>query len=207
MKANHLSSSSDMIVGNTYDKYNSQNPLARFLFRNFTRCVQTLVGPVPASQILEVGCGEGYLSELLCQWKPEAGVCGVDLSEKVFDARVRHLPRVHFSVQSAYQLAFPSRSFDLVVGVEVLEHLAAPQNALAEIGRLTRRYVLLSVPREPLWRLLNMARLAYLKDLGNTPGHIQHWSSSAFVRLVGQHFRVLRVLSPLPWTMVLAERR
>jgi hypothetical protein len=30
------------------------------------------------------------------------------------------------------------------------------------------------VPREPIWRIGNMARGRYLGDLGNTPGHIQH---------------------------------
>ena len=41
------------------------------------------------------------------------------------------------------------------------------------------RALLVSVPREPLWRGLNMARGAYMRDLGNTPGHVNHWSKRA----------------------------
>ncbi len=37
-------------------------------------------------------------------------------------------------------------------------------------------FILLSVPKEPIWRICNMARGKYWKDLGNTPGHIQHWT-------------------------------
>lgn len=202
-----MQNSCGTIVGNIYNKYQTRNPLARLLFKNFVRAAQNLVESVPATSILEVGCGEGYLIDLLSQWKPNAEICGVDLSENVFDPRVRRKPHVRFSVQSAYQLAFPSGLFDLVVGAEVLEHLDSPHQALAEIGRVTRHHALLSVPREPLWRLLNVARLAYLRDFGNTPGHVQHWTTDGFVRLVAEYFQILQVSTPLPWTMVLAEKR
>ena len=56
-----------------------------------------------------------------------------------------------------------------------------PEATLAEMARVARRHLLVSVPREPLWRGLNMARGAYLRDLGNTPGHVNHWSKRAFV--------------------------
>ena len=76
---------------------------------------------------------------------------------------------------------------------------------LREIARVSRRHVILSVPNEPLWRVLNMPRGAYLPDLGNTPGHLQHWSRRAFVRFVSQELRIDRVRSTLPWTVVAAS--
>jgi hypothetical protein len=63
--------------------------------------------------------------------------------------------------------------------------------------------VLVSVPREPLWRGLNIARGAYLKDLGNTPGHLSHWSKRSFARLLARHGEIVELRSPLPWTMAL----
>lgn len=195
------------LVGNIFNKYQTRNPIARFLFGNFLSAARSLVNSVSALSILEVGCGEGYLTELLGRWKPGAEIFGIDLSEQIFDLGVRANARLHFSVQSAYQLAFPSGRFDLVVGCEVLEHLDSPQRALAELARVARRHALLSVPREPLWRLLNVARLAYLGDFGNTPGHIQHWTTDGFVSLVAEYFHIVQVSTPLPWTMVLAEKR
>jgi 2-polyprenyl-3-methyl-5-hydroxy-6-metoxy-1,4-benzoquinol methylase len=177
------------------------------LFDNFLFAARKLVESVPAKSILDVGCGEGYLTELLGRWKPGAEICGFDLSERVFDPRVRANPRLRFSVQSAYQLAFPSGLFDLVVGAEVLEHLDSPRQALMEIRRVARHHALLSAPREPLWRMLNVARLAYLRDFGNTPGHIQHWTTDGFVHLVAEYFQIIQVSTPLPWTMLLAEKR
>jgi len=93
------------------------------------------------------------------------------------------------------------------VGAEVLEHLEDPRVALREIQRTAAGYVLLSVPREPVWRAMNLARFAYWRDLGNTPGHLQHWSSGAFVNLVRAFFEILEVRRPLPWTVVLAVKK
>ena len=58
---------------------------------------------------------------------------------------------------------------------------------MAEMARVARRHLLVSVPREPLWRGLNVARGAYLSDLGNTPGHVNHWSKRSFVAMLSRH--------------------
>ncbi len=195
------------VLGNVYDKYTTQNPVAYFLFRNFLRCIRSLVEKVPAGSVLEVGCGEGHLSQLLNSWLEPWRFCAVDLSPDLFHPRHRASTPLLFSCQSAYQLGFRENSFDLVVGVEVLEHLARPHVALREIKRVTSRYVLLSVPREPIWRMMNLARFAYWGNFGNTPGHLQHWSSGGFVDLVGRWFKVLEVRKPLPWTVVLAVKK
>jgi hypothetical protein len=65
--------------------------------------------------------------------------------------------------------------------------------------------LILSVPREPLWRLLNIARGHYMCSFGNTPGHLQHWSASRFRSLVGRHAEIVESRTPLPWTMLLCR--
>lgn len=64
-----------------------------------------------------------------------------------------------------------------------------------------------SVPREPMWRVLEMARGKYPGALGNTPGHVNHWGRASFLELIARRFDVLQTRSPLPWTMVLCRRR
>src|SRR5690606_37182112 len=101
----------------------------------------------------------------------------------------------------------PDRSFDLVLAVEVLEHVATPALALAELARVTRGPVVVTVPHEPWWRVANVARGKYLRDLGNTPGHVQHWSRRRFARVVDGPLAVRRVTSSFPWTLVAARTR
>ena len=108
---------------------------------------------------------------------------------------------------SIYALPFEDASFDLVVCCEVLEHLGEPERGLAEVARVARRGVVVSTPREPLWRAMNMMRGKYLRDLGNTPGHVQHFSRRGLRALVEKNLRVVDSRSPIPWTVLLAERR
>ena len=81
-----------------------------------------------------------------------------------------------------------------------LEHTVSEMARVAHGGHL-----LVSVPREPLGRALNMARCAYLRDLGNTPGHVNHWSKRSFVSLLSRHGEVLEARSPFPGTMLLVR--
>ena len=95
----------------------------------------------------------------------------------------------------------------LVLCCEVLEHVADPVRALAVLARLARPHLIVSVPREPLWRALNLARGRYWPALGNTPGHLQHWSTPGFLALLQEHLEVVELHTPLPWTMALCRVR
>jgi hypothetical protein len=75
------------------------------------------------------------------------------------------------------------------------------------MARVARGNLLVSVPREPLWRALNVARGAYVRELGNTPGHLNHWSRGGFESLVARFGEVIETRAPFPWTMVLARVR
>jgi ubiquinone/menaquinone biosynthesis C-methylase UbiE len=102
-------------------------------------------------------------------------------------------------------LPFASGEFDLVSAIEVLEHLPDPEQTLSEMARCAERHLLVSVPHEPLWRALNLARGAYVPQLGNTPGHLNHWSKRSFIRLLSRHGEVVEARSPFPWTMLLVR--
>jgi hypothetical protein len=73
------------------------------------------------------------------------------------------------------------------------------------MARVARAALIVSVPHEPLWRALNVARGAYLRELGNTPGHLNHWTRRSFVRLLGRYGEVTQVRTPFPWTMLLVS--
>jgi ubiquinone/menaquinone biosynthesis C-methylase UbiE len=193
-------------TGNTYDKYGARNPVSRALVTRFLRDLERslpLDGVAPA-RVLEVGVGEGEISDRLRARYPTADLVGFDLHDAELEAQWRARGQRNV-VADAVAAPFTSDTFDLVLAIEVLEHLDDPRRALAEIARVARGTVVLSVPREPLWRALNLARGAYVRALGNTPGHVQHWSRRAFVELVGRYFDVVQILTPLPWTIVQAR--
>jgi 2-polyprenyl-3-methyl-5-hydroxy-6-metoxy-1,4-benzoquinol methylase len=194
-------------TGNTYDKYGSTNPVVRRLMSNFESTLEELWEKASPSSILDVGCGEGVLTE---QWADKLGsgrIVGIDLDAPKLKAEweKRQRANLEYKVEDATNLSFADNEFDMASAIEVLEHVPDPERTVAEMARVAKSWLLVSVPREPLWRGLNMARGAYLKDLGNTPGHINHWSKRSFVSMLSQHGTVEEARSPFPWTMVLVR--
>lgn len=191
------------VAGNNYDKYASKNPIEQKMMDGFFGALDRMLAGLAPKVVVEIGAGEGRITQRLVERFPGATVVGLDLPDTNLAEEWDEID-VPMFFGDATRMPFVDKSIDLVVGLEVLEHVPQPERALADIARVCRGTAVLSVPREPIWRAGNMARGRYLKDLGNTPGHINHWSAKAFERFVGSRLTVTDVAKPLPWTMVRA---
>jgi 2-polyprenyl-3-methyl-5-hydroxy-6-metoxy-1,4-benzoquinol methylase len=160
-------------------------------------------GVARGRRVLDVATGPGYAAAA-CAVRG-ASVVGVDVAGAMVALARRLRPELEFRQADAERLPFGDGEFDTVTAIEALEHVEDPEAVLAEMARVGRSHLLASVPREPLWRALNLARGAYVRRLGDTPGHRHHWSRQAFVRLLARHGEIARVRSPLPWTVVLVR--
>ena len=195
-------------AGNIYDKYHSKNPLVQFLTKRFLNALDDFLRPrAKGLTLLEVGCGEGHLLEHIHALGQFSSLEGTDVCEEILKKARELYPGLCFRQANAGHLNYPNQAFDCVVACEVLEHLDDVKGALAEIRRVMRAYCVISVPIEPLWRILNMARGKYWCWWGNTPGHQQHWSKRSFLELLKDHFRVVDVRYPLPWQIALCEKK
>jgi 2-polyprenyl-3-methyl-5-hydroxy-6-metoxy-1,4-benzoquinol methylase len=195
--------------GNVYDKYGTSNPIARRLMAGFMRHLEALVERTGAREAHEVGCGEGELAILLAH--RGLRVRGTDAFAAVLEearerARLAGV-EIDYEATPVEELDPERHASELIVCCEVLEHLADPDLALETLSRLAQPWLIASVPREPLWRALNLARLSYVGELGNTPGHLNHWSKRGFARFLESRFEVVELRSPLPWTMALCRAR
>jgi SAM-dependent methyltransferase len=193
-----------------------QGKLYRKLIDSYFKSVASLVDASGITarksvKAIELGCGEGFSTQRLREMLP--GNVKLEASEFV-DALVPKAqarnPKVKVTQESVYETNHKDGSFDLIFLLEVLEHLDYPDQALEEIARILKPdgFLVLGVPREPLWCSLNVARGKYLTSFGNTPGHLNHWPSFALKRFVGKHFgQIIESRQPLPWTQVLAKKR
>lgn len=192
-------------IGNATPKYEASNPIVRRLLERFLQRVDQAAQTTAASSVLDVGCGEGVVTERFARRLAPAQVLGVDDARLEEEWQRRRAPNLSFQTGSAYGLPFPDGSFELVCAIEVLEHLERPGDALAEMSRVASSALLLSVPNEPSWRISHMLAGRNLRNLGNTPGHINHWSQRAFAELVSGYGRLERIEGVFPWTLAVAS--
>ncbi len=194
-------------TGNTFDKYGSTNPAVRRLMNGFHGTLDELWDEARPRSVLDVGCGEGVLT---LEWARRLGdgrIVGIDLDDPKLRAEwdKRSRANLEYRVEEATRLSFRDDEFDTAAAIEVLEHVPDPEATVAEMARVAERWLLVSVPREPLWRGLNIARGSYWGSLGNTPGHLNHWSKRSFTGMLSRHGTVEHARSPFPWTMLLVR--
>ena len=173
-------------TGNTYDKYGSTNPVVRRLMAQFEGTLADLFAHAAPGSVLDVGCGEGILTYRWAEQLGERRIVGIDLEDPKLRSEwaARQRPNLEYRAMPAHDLPFAADEFDLAAAIEVLEHVPDPRRTLAEMTR---------------------ARGAYLRELGNTPGHVNHWSRRAFEHLLGDYGEVVQARSPFPWTMLLVR--
>jgi 2-polyprenyl-3-methyl-5-hydroxy-6-metoxy-1,4-benzoquinol methylase len=185
-------------------KYNSGNWIADNLVKNFLRVILRCVVKAGNSQVHEIGCGEGHILAVLARHGFE--VRGSDISRQSLSVARTEAARhgLDFSLQekSIYDLDFAEDGCKTVLCCEVLEHLMDPELGLQKLLSICQSDLILSVPREPIWHILNMCRGKYWYALGNTPGHFQHWTTRMFVDFVKPHADIVSVQTPLPWTVI-----
>lgn len=193
-------------------KYLDNNPISVYLIDNFFNALRTLLNTAMSNSdqchtYLEIGCGEGEIFRRL--EKDIKGnfqaILGCDIDTEALAYAKTMVNWATFRQISIYDIPTHFDYVDTLVCCEVLEHLQRPDTALNMLAEICRGYVIISVPREPLWRILNIARGKYWAHLGNTPGHLNHWNNNSLRKLLNDKFDIIETLRPLPWLMYLLK--
>ncbi len=189
------------------DKYTKTGHIGNLLVNNFFKKIKE-IAPKDTENLLEVGCGAGYsLVELKKFFNSDMSFSACDIDPKLVELAKQKNPDVDCRTASIYELPYDDESFDTVICLEVMEHLENPEKALSELARITKKHIIISTPNEPIWRILNCVRGKYIKDFGNTPGHINHWSSGSLKKMISKYFKIMEVKKPLPWTIVYGKNK
>lgn len=184
-------------------KFTSKHPLVKHVIGSFKRDLKEIIESVEPKSVLDAGCGEGIISQyILSQFN--FNMCGIDLSGDMLHKSSKILPVV---CASAHKLPFKDKTFDLVICLEVLEHIDMPEKGLLELARVGE-YAIISVPNDILMRIGNISRGKYLRNLGNFPDHINHWTYFSFKKLLQEYFDILDMrISGLVWLIALVKSK
>lgn len=200
-----LPNTKEKILISKFAKYKSRNPLIQYLTGNFFNKIGGLLSSISFESLLDVGCGDGVLMFKLRNYIEGGENYGIDIDPTGIEMAKHNNSFAQFAIARAHDLPFSDNEFDVVLCCEVLEHLdpSILHATLAEIRRVAAKYCIFSVPREPIWHFLNLLRGAYITNLGDTTGHINHWNKKSFQRIIIEHFTILQIIKPIPWLGVL----
>jgi SAM-dependent methyltransferase len=187
-------------------KYESKNPFKQLALDRFYEALLSM--PFEAETVLDAGCGEGFGASRLLDALPGLTIYGIDLSYQALLNAQQVSGEMDTLQSDVTRLPFEPDHFDLVLSLEVLEHLPDPAKAIQAYKRVSNRYLLLSVPNEPIFRTLRMLEGNDILKWGDHPEHIQHWNFITFPRfLKKQGMRIISRKVPFPytWVIVLCE--
>lgn len=190
-----------------FQKHQHRNPIQRYLINNFYTEFFRMLKRTNSEKILDVGCGEGVTLNKIQEMKIGKKLEGVDNFKDAIEIGTKTFPKLSLKLADIYALPYKDNSFDIVLCNEVLEHLERPQDAIKELIRVSNKYLLLSVPNEPWFRLANFFRGRHITRFGNHPEHIQHWSHTDFVKFLKKNkLKVRDKKLPFAWTLILAQK-
>jgi len=186
------------LPGLSQEKYHDPNPVISFVIRRFFERIRVLATGLGARSVLDTGSGEGEILRRRILPAEMATVC-LDLSTASLAEVRSHSSPSALVCGSVLSLPFAPASFDLVLCMEVLEHLENPLAAVRETARVAREAIIFSVPHEPYFCVGNALRGKHLSRFGNHPEHVQHWNIRTFRAFLSQAFADVRIASAFPW--------
>ena len=188
-------------------EYDSQNIISKWLYKNFYNKIKLTITNIlaPGDNVLEIGCGPAESSKRIFQFVKNASFEASEFDQRYVSIINKKEYPFRVIQESVYELKRENKEFSIILLLEVLEHLEYPDKALDEIFRVSNNYVIISVPNEPIWCIMNLLRGKYIKNMGNTPGHINHYNSQSLKKLLSKFSTRIKILKPFPWLIAIVQ--
>ena len=161
---------------------------------------------------LNLGTGEGDYDAMIAGYCQRLTACDINTEDVEFAARLNaDIDNLHYQVADALALDFADGQFDLVVSVDVLEHVGQPERMLQEISRVLMPggIAFLSFPNlhfpltyDPLNRLLGKPQQPVWQQGAYAFGHDYLIDPADFRQWAAKHG--LTVVEELPFSGYLA---
>ena len=190
-----------------YLKHTSTNPVRKWTINSLYKSIFEMLKNISISSVLDAGGGEGFTLDRFKKANIGEKLVCIDNSQEAISLGKEIFSNLDLRIGDIYKLSFRDKTFDLVICTEVLEHLTTPRKALKEMIRVSKKYLILSVPNEPIFSLKNLVIGRHITRFGSSKGHINWWTARAFEKFVKkENVKILKSKHPFPFTVVLLKK-
>ena len=128
-------------------------------------------------RIADFGCGDGVLLSILNRSNLE--IYGIDEDKNAIEFAQSKNSDIHFKQRSVYQSSFPDKYFDLIISIDVIEHLYEPLRMLEEINRVSHKnsIIILGTPIK-------------LTKQSQDPCHVKEYEPREFEEMLHKFFKI-----------------
>ena len=185
-------------------KYNSKNPLKRYLIKKYMQNLVKLAALRGSERICDIGCGEGIIDLFLLSKYPNLRIEGYDISrEAVGIAKVSTSnTNVEYNVLDVMECGIlTGNKYDVILFLEVLEHLRDYEQALNKLAGLRFNEIIISVPNEPWFSFGNLLFGKNIMSLGKDKDHSNFFNKKNLTKILSPHFEIKSILRSFPWLL------
>jgi ubiquinone/menaquinone biosynthesis C-methylase UbiE len=146
------------------------------------RCVDEILKTISSKNVLEVGCGRGYLANLMSE-NHRVTACDIVVADKL----IEKYPKIDFVNGDIENLPFKDGQFDTVVCTHTIEHTKNLHKAVSELRRVAKKELIIVVPRQRPYKYtfsLHTQFFPYEWSLVNAFG----WNKKTTIKKIGDWF-------------------
>jgi len=197
----------DDVLSTNHKKHKTKNPLKKYFINKFNNKIYDIVKSINFGNMIDVWCWEWFLLKKLkplLYWKK---VIWIDYEATAVEHAKSQNNEIEFFQWDVTKLNYQKDQFDLVICLEVLEHLENPNVWLQELLRVGNKHLILSVPNEPVFTIMRFLSLNNFFQLGKHPEHLNLWNAKSFEIFIRSNFDgKLTIYKSNPWIIAVLEK-
>lgn len=189
--------------------YSSKNPLVSYVHNERLNKIIELIPKKEGAKILDAGCGEGHLLEMISKKVNQKNVnqknlYGADITKIALEKAKERVTHANFSLQDLSNLDYKDEFFEVVICTEVIEHIPEYKKVINELKRVLKKggYLIMTFPNEILWTI---SRFLLGRKPIRVPDHVNSFSSKRIIKCVKLNVVKKCNIPPLPSSLALTR--
>lgn len=157
--------------------------------------------------LIDVGCGEGFISNYIYMNTNIKKITAVDINKESIEYAKKQNNNINYINKDIRKLKYSQNEFDIVICLEVLEHLKYHKEVLKKINSIFKKRLIITIPYEPYFSLGNFLFFKNVKTFGKPQEHVNFWNKKSIRKyLIENNINNFKIETSFPWIIIIIEK-